>query len=88
MVMEWSNSRELLAVAGTLRTGLDGTKPEELGLTSTYTNLVKFYTETGTCLYQAHIPCSSATVSAITWGHNDKRLFIATGTQFIKEISH
>jgi len=46
MVMEWSNSRELLAVAGTLRTGLDGTKPEELGLTSTYTNLVKFYTET------------------------------------------
>ncbi|KQS52168.1 tubby-related protein 4 isoform X1 [Drosophila erecta] len=81
MVMEWSNSRELLAVAGTLRTGVDGTKTEDMGTPSSYTNLVKFYTETGTCLYQAHIPCSTATVSAITWGHNDKRLFIATGTQ-------
>ncbi|XP_032595996.1 tubby-related protein 4 isoform X2 [Drosophila grimshawi] len=86
MVMEWSNSRELLAVAGTLRTsnsngvGLDG-KLDDLGTASCYNNLVKFYTESGTCLYQAHIPCSNATVSAITWGHNDKRLFIATGTQ-------
>ncbi|XP_064553224.1 tubby-related protein 4 isoform X2 [Drosophila montana] len=85
MVMEWSNSRELLAVAGTLRNnsaglGLDG-KLEDLATPSYYNNLVKFYTESGTCLYQAHIPCSSATVSAITWGHNDKRLFIATGTQ-------
>ncbi|XP_023176888.2 tubby-related protein 4 isoform X1 [Drosophila hydei] len=92
MVMEWSNSRELLAVAGTLRSnsngmGLDGKLLEhELGLGTPasscyYNNLVKFYTESGTCLYQAHIPCSTATVSAITWGHNDKRLFIATGTQ-------
>jgi len=84
MVMEWSNSRELLAVAGTLRTGhgqgTDG-KLEDLATPSCYNNLVKFYTETGACLYQAHIPCSTATVSAITWGHNDKRLFIATGTQ-------
>ncbi|KAH8311281.1 hypothetical protein KR044_005339 [Drosophila immigrans] len=84
MVMEWSNSRELLAVAGTLRSGtgmgMDG-KLEDLATPSCYNNLVKFYTETGTCLYQAHIPCSTATVSAITWGHNDKRLFIATGTQ-------
>lgn len=86
MVMEWSNSRELLAVAGTLRTGngsqlgADG-KLDDLTMNSCYNNLVKFYTETGTCLYQAHIPCSNATVSAITWGHNDKRLFIATGTQ-------
>ncbi|XP_062126840.1 tubby-related protein 4 isoform X2 [Drosophila sulfurigaster albostrigata] len=84
MVMEWSNSRELLAVAGTLRSstglGMDG-KLEDLATPSCYNNLVKFYTETGTCLYQAHIPCTTATVSAITWGHNDKRLFIATGTQ-------
>lgn len=87
MVMEWSNSRELLAVAGTLRTGNGGGqlgadgKLDDLTMNSCYNNLVKFYTETGTCLYQAHIPCSNATVSAITWGHNDKRLFIATGTQ-------
>ncbi|XP_030371459.1 tubby-related protein 4 isoform X2 [Scaptodrosophila lebanonensis] len=80
MVMEWSNSRELLAVAGTLRMGMDG-KLEELGTPTSYNNLVKFYTETGNCLYQAHIPCTTTTVSAITWGHNDKRLFIATGTQ-------
>ncbi|KAH8419205.1 hypothetical protein KR222_010568 [Zaprionus bogoriensis] len=89
MVMEWSNSRELLAVAGTLRSGAtgpsglgpDGKLADDLAMPSCYNNLVKFYTESGTCLYQAHIPCSNATVSAITWGHNDKRLFIATGTQ-------
>ncbi|XP_023034582.1 tubby-related protein 4 isoform X2 [Drosophila willistoni] len=97
MVMEWSNSRELLAVAGTQRTGMDhhhlnGDPPPNSSSSSngntngntnnsSYNNMVKFYTETGMCLYQAHIPCSNATVSAITWGHNDKRLFIATGTQ-------
>ncbi|XP_037943948.1 tubby-related protein 4-like, partial [Teleopsis dalmanni] len=78
MVMEWSNSRELLAVAGTVQ------QPTALldshGATM-YENTLKFYTESGVLLYQARIPNSTSPVSALTWGHNDKRLFIATGTQ-------
>lgn len=76
--MEWSNSRELLAVAGTVQ------QPQQLldsSGASIYLNLLKFYTETGMLLYTTRIPNSTTAVSAITWGHNDKRLFIATGTQ-------
>lgn len=79
MVMEWSNSRELLAVAGTTQRATDSGGDVTNG--AVYNNLLKFYTETGALLYQAHIPNSTAPVSALTWGHNDKRLFIATGTQ-------
>uniref|UniRef100_A0A1I8NNM3 SOCS box domain-containing protein n=1 Tax=Stomoxys calcitrans TaxID=35570 RepID=A0A1I8NNM3_STOCA len=79
MVMEWSNSRELLAVAGTSQKAAAISDVANGGVV--YNNLLKFYTETGALLYQANIPNSNAPVSALTWGHNDKRLFIATGTQ-------
>ncbi|XP_058453676.1 tubby-related protein 4-like isoform X1 [Malaya genurostris] len=79
-VMEWSNSRELLAVAGSEWVA----SPEPTDnppVTSVYNNLLKFYTESGNLLYSAKIPCNTTPVSALTWGHNDKRIFIATGTQ-------
>lgn len=73
--MEWSNAQELLAVAGT-------TKRESYdGKNYVYENAIKFYTECGYHLYTARIPCKNSPVSAITWGHSDKRLFIATGNQ-------
>ncbi|XP_004533612.1 tubby-related protein 4 [Ceratitis capitata] len=78
MVMEWSNSRELLAVAGTAQSSLNMFDQQGAPL---YENLLKFYTESGNLLYQIRLPNTSSTVSALTWGHNDKRLFIATGTQ-------
>ena len=101
--MEWSNSRELLAVAGAESDGkvvLKGSK--EIG--SYYNNFMKFYTESGQILYTAKIPnttvnillatisefkslnfcfffhCQSP-VTALTWGHNDRRIFVATGNQ-------
>ncbi|XP_058812877.1 tubby-related protein 4 [Topomyia yanbarensis] len=79
-VMEWSNSRELLAVAGSeivASSEMTDTPPAP----SVYNNLLKFYTESGNLLYSAKIPCNTTPVSALTWGHNDKRIFIATGTQ-------
>ncbi|XP_052869199.1 uncharacterized protein LOC128274898 [Anopheles cruzii] len=78
IVMEWSNSRELLAVAGTEHGAPHTTDGN--GAT-VYSNLLKFYTESGNLLYTAKIPNSTYPVSALTWGHNDKRIFIATGTQ-------
>lgn len=53
--MEWSNSRELLAVAGT-EAGPARLDPQ--GATY-YNNLLRFYTETGTLMYTTKIPNSS-----------------------------
>lgn len=147
--MEWSNSRELLAVAGAENDGKSFKK--ESG--SIYNNFMKFYTESGQILYTAKIPntvvslldlfswnilafwpehsfsvrfvacslmsrsslsmlvepsrngisvdrpnqaspCSQLSVlitfslfqlqspvTALTWGHNDRRIFVATGNQ-------
>lgn len=50
--MEWSNSRELLAVAGAENDG-KGFKKES---GSVYNNFMKFYTESGQILYTAKIP--------------------------------
>ncbi|KAG4077882.1 hypothetical protein HA402_013816 [Bradysia odoriphaga] len=77
-VMEWSNSRELLAVAGTSQ---QTTQYGDAQNITTYKNILNFYTESGMLLYTTQIPNTTTTVSALTWGHNDKRLFIATGTQ-------
>uniref|UniRef100_A0A336MJ24 CSON000520 protein n=1 Tax=Culicoides sonorensis TaxID=179676 RepID=A0A336MJ24_CULSO len=78
-LMEWSNSRELLAVAGTaVEDGHSHTLDPNGAIL--YNNLLKFYTETGMLLYTAKIPNINSPVSALTWGHNDKRIFIATGT--------
>lgn len=77
-VMEWSNAQELLAVAGTLNQPVQPLDPLAAPF---FQNVVKFYTEAGYHLYTARIPSTSSPVSALTWGHSDKRLFIATGNQ-------
>lgn len=48
-----------------------------------YTNQVKFYNQSGQLLFSVAIPPGPAgsPVSALTWGHSDKRLFVATGPQ-------
>lgn len=58
--MEWSNSRELLAVAGTEKDG-KCTKKDNTKLL--YNNILKFYTETGQLLYVVKIP--NVTVSEL-----------------------
>lgn len=128
--MEWSNSRELLAVAGTLGghqqpSASSAAQPPKTNdgivagtivapptiaairphssssstasSTSTshhnhqqqqpsvavYANMLKFYTQSGQLLFAVGIPPGphASPVSALTWGHSDKRLFVATGPQ-------
>ncbi|XP_011497205.1 PREDICTED: tubby-related protein 4 [Ceratosolen solmsi marchali] len=80
---EWSNSWKLLAIAGI--------KEQEQQLQQQhhhhchppvieYTNLLKFYSDTGILIYTIAIPYTQSPVTAMTWGHNDRRLFVATGT--------
>ncbi|XP_056643728.1 tubby-related protein 4 [Diorhabda sublineata] len=74
LCIEWSNSREFLAVAGV-------SSEKKLMGGIEYTNILKFYNEKGQLLYATVLPDKQARVSTLTWGHNDKRLFLATGTQ-------
>lgn len=71
---EWSNSRKLLAIAGTKESSDQSSSQE-------YTNLLKFYSVNGTLVYTTEIPYTQCPVSALTWGHNDRRLFVATGAR-------
>ena len=74
--VDWTNSGELLAVAG---------KSREIAVKSNHTiryvNDLHFYNDSGLLVYRIPIPCHTFPVSAVTWGHNDKRLFVATGNE-------
>lgn len=50
LCIEWSNSRELLAVAGVT---IDS---KNVGPQAEYTNMLKFYNEKGTLIYSVVIP--------------------------------
>ncbi|KAF5286901.1 hypothetical protein FQA39_LY00434 [Lamprigera yunnana] len=75
LCMEWSNSREILAVAGSCKNS------SNLNVQTEVTSMLKFYNDKGALLYGAIVPCTQTAISALTWGHNDKRIFLATGTQ-------
>ncbi|XP_076357705.1 tubby-related protein 4-like [Tachypleus tridentatus] len=68
MLIEWSNNGDLLAVAG-IKEDSD----------VQFKNCVHFYTDSGSLRFSTTIPYTQSPVSAITWGHNDKRFLIATG---------
>ena len=44
-------------------------------------NSLQFYDESGQLIYRVGIPSLTQPVTSITWGHNDKRVFVATGNQ-------
>ncbi|XP_047983978.1 tubby-related protein 4 [Leguminivora glycinivorella] len=74
VAMEWANSRELLAVAGTLLP--EGSEPPDA---PPYKNVVKFFSDTGALIYTVPIPYTQARVTALTWGHAARRLFVGVG---------
>lgn len=83
-LVDWTNSGEILAVAG---------KERELTCKAdhsfTYINSVLFYNDHGALIYKVQVPSDKSPVTAMTWGHNDKRLFVATGNQIhVAWVSH
>lgn len=68
--MDWSNCGEYLAVAGFIR------------LPNLYCrNELHFYSKDGKLLHRVVVPSQGRPVTALTWGHNDRRLFIASGCE-------
>lgn len=75
--LEWSNKGEILAVAGHLfnlaNSNLRSKQPY-------YMNVIKFYASSnGHLRYVVNLNYTLSPITAITWGHNDRRLFVATG---------
>lgn len=68
--VEWSNNGEMLAVAGVTSESAE----------KDCRNKIHFYTDAGLLRFVATIPYTQSPVTAMTWGHNDKRLFVATGS--------
>ncbi|CAH1798615.1 unnamed protein product [Owenia fusiformis] len=66
--MEWSNDGEVLCVGGFVRQPNLECK-----------NRVDFYTREGSLRFSIDIHTQTKPLTAVTWGHNDKRLFIAVG---------
>ncbi|XP_050533417.1 tubby-related protein 4 isoform X1 [Daktulosphaira vitifoliae] len=66
--MEWANSKELLCVAGSV--------PAKPGH-----NIIQIYSDTGQLVYSINLPFTTMEVTAVTWAHNDRRIFIATGPE-------
>ncbi|KAL8575279.1 hypothetical protein ACOMHN_001824 [Nucella lapillus] len=68
--MEWSNCGQYLAVGGFTR--LPNLQCH---------NELHFYSREGRRIHWVTIPSQGKPLTALTWGHNDKRLFVAAGCQ-------
>lgn len=66
--LDWSNCGEVLAVGGFTR--LPNLQCQ---------NEVHFYTKEGQLLHRVYLPCQGKPLTALCWGHNDRRLFVAAG---------
>nr|XP_040583533.1 tubby-related protein 4-like [Lepeophtheirus salmonis] len=75
-VVDWSNSGELLAVAGKYKE-----YPCREDHSFIFVNFLHFYNDEGELIYRIRVPYDKCPVTSMTWGHNDKRLFLATGNQ-------
>jgi len=71
--IEWSNKGEILAVGG------HQIQNDSKSLIS-YINKIQLYTVQGVLRYVITMDYASSPITALTWGHNDKRLFVGTGS--------
>ena len=75
-IMEWSNSGDYLAVAGSRPVESMNEAGQRI---HEYFNSLHFYNHKGVRVLNITIPATTSPVTALTWGHNDKRIFAATG---------
>ena len=75
-IMSWSSNGEILAVAGfTIYTSA----PSIGCLRCRYMNVIHFYNRNGNLIHRCKIKHSRHPITAFTWAHRDKRIFVATG---------
>lgn len=75
-LMQWSSDGKVLAVAGF---NIHTTAPSVGCLRCRYLNAIKFYNRRGQLIYEYTMRYTRYPITAFTWAHEDKRIFIATG---------
>lgn len=76
--MEWSNKGEILAVGGHLFNMVKSSCAAKQQ--PYYMNVIKFYAgANGHLRYIVNLNYTLNPITALTWGHSDRRLFVATG---------
>ena len=75
-IMSWSGDGQTLAIAGF---NIHTTAPSISCLRCRYVNVIKFYNRRGRLVYEYKMHYSRHPITALTWAHEDKRLFVATG---------
>lgn len=79
-VMQWSSDGCLLAVAGF---NMHTSAPLAGYLRYRYINELRFYSNKGTLVHRKRLPHTRYPITALTWAHDDSRLFIAVGPRLI-----
>lgn len=74
-MMEWNNEGELLCLGGHHHVQ---SSSAAAGLHH-YANILQFYNSRGVLRFRIAVPYTQAPITSFTWGHNDRRLFVATG---------
>src|SRR5690606_5535550 len=81
--LDWSNKGNILAVGGhrlESSASKHAQQTQQAAGQPYYINSLQFYCgRTGILKYNLELPFHQAPITALTWGHNDKRLFIASG---------
>lgn len=75
-IMSWSNDGKILAVAGF---NVHTTAPYVGYLKCRYLNSIKFYNQQGGLIYEHTLEYTRYPITAFTWAHYDRRIFLATG---------
>jgi len=75
-IMQWSSDGSTLAVAGF---NIHTTAPSIGCLKCYYLNTIKFYNQNGQLIYEQMLRYKRYPITAFAWGHEDSRLFLATG---------
>lgn len=75
-LMQWSSDGRVLAVAGF---NIHTTAPSVGCLRCRYLNSIKFFSQTGKLIYEQALNYTRYPITAFTWAHDDRRLFVATG---------
>lgn len=75
-LMQWSSDGKILAVAGF---NIHTTAPSVGCLRCRYLNAIKFFNQRGQLIYEYTMRYTRYPITAFTWAHEDKRIFVATG---------
>nr|CAH0102012.1 unnamed protein product [Daphnia galeata] len=73
-MMEWNNDGELLCLGGHHHI-----QSSSAAALHHYANILQFYNSRGVLRFRIAVPYTQAPITSFTWGHNDRRLFVATG---------